>query len=152
MRRFSISLAVLLFVVCAAGTYAANSPTIVMPSQLKWSTAAVPKGMSMAVVSGNPNGTGWYVVRIKMSPGSKFPVHVHSGDERVTVLQGTLLAGIGPKWNTAAMKPLPVGTYVVMPAGVPHYVMAQGDVIVDVSGQGPMTTKMLGSGGGNTSM
>lgn len=151
MHRFSISLAALLFVVCAAGAYAQNSPTVVMPSQLKWSTAGMPKGMSIATVAGNPYGTGWYVVRIKMNPGSTFPVHTHTGDERVMVMQGTLLAGIGSKWNTAKMMPLPTGSYVIMPRGVPHYVMAKGNVIVEVSGQGPFTTKMV-AGAGNAGM
>lgn len=150
MRRFSISLATLFFVVCAAGAYAQNSPTIVTPSQLKWTAAGVPSGMMIAVVAGNPNGSGMYVVRIKMSPGSKFLPHTHSGDERVTVLQGTLLAGIGSKWNASSMKTLPTGTFVIMPAGVPHYVMAKDNVIVQVAGRAPMTTKMLG--GGSTGM
>ena len=145
MRRFSISFAALIFA-CAAVTQAADSPTIVMPSQLKWSGAGLPAGIWMATVAGNPNGTGVYVVRIKMNSGAKFPPHTHGKTERVTVLQGTLMAGIGSKWDASKMMALPAGTYVIMPAGVPHYVMAKGIVVIQVSGQGPSTTNMLGGG------
>ena len=145
MRRFSIFLGILFFVAVAAGAYAQTSPTIVTPSQLKWSSAG-PSGISMAVVTGNPNAAGTYVVRLKMNPGAKFPVHTHGMDERVTILQGNLLVGIGPKWNNASMKAYPAGTYAIIPAGVPHYVMAKDAVIVEVTGQGPFTTKMMGGG------
>ena len=151
MRRCSILLASLLFMAAAIGAYAQTAPTIVTPAQLKWSSQGVPKGMMIATVAGDPSKTGPYVLRIKMDAGSKFPPHVHGDTERVTVLQGTLMAGIGSKWDDAKMKPLPAGTYVIMPAGLPHYVMAKDAVIIQINGMGPSSTKMM-SGGGNMSM
>ncbi|HEV3155069.1 MAG TPA: cupin domain-containing protein [Candidatus Baltobacteraceae bacterium] len=151
MRRFSIFLTVLAFAASAAVTLAQTSPTIVMPSQLKWSTQGLPKGMAIATVTGNPNGTGMYVQRLKMADGSQFAPHTHGKTEMVSVLSGTLMAGIGSKFDKTKMKAMPAGTFIVMPAGVPHYVMAKGDVMLEISGMGPSTTKML-SGGGNMSM
>lgn len=154
MRRGSILLAALILAVTAfafAQTSSQTAPTIVMPTDLKWSTQGVPKGMAIATVAGDPNGTSWYVQRIKMDAGAKFPPHTHGKTEMVSVLSGTLLAGIGSTFDQSKMKELPAGTFVVMPAGVPHYVMAKTDTVLEVSGMGPSSTKML-AGGSNTSM
>jgi quercetin dioxygenase-like cupin family protein len=143
MRKFPITLAVLVIAISGAAAYAQTAPTILMPQQVKWSTSGMPKGVALATVGGNPDGTGMYVQRIKMDAGATFSPHTHGKTEMVTVLSGTLWAGIGTKMDKAKMKPLPAGTFVVMPAGVPHYVMAKGPVVIEISGMGPSTTKML---------
>ena len=147
MTILRLGLATALAVALGTVAYSQTPPTIVTPNELKWSGSGAPAGMWMATVAGNPDKTGVYVVRIKMNPGSKFLPHTHGQSERVTVLQGTLLAGIGAKWDASKMKALPAGSYVIMPAGVPHYVMAKDAVVIQVSGQGPMTTKMLSANG-----
>ncbi|MEO6912420.1 MAG: cupin domain-containing protein, partial [Candidatus Baltobacteraceae bacterium] len=127
-----------------SGTQAASSVKIMTPDQLHWSSKGLPSGMSMAALTGDPGGTGMYVYRLKMAPGSVYLPHVHGKAEMVTVLSGTLMAGIGSKMNKSAMKPLTPGTFVVIQPGTPHYVMAKDAVVIDVSGMGPSTTKMLG--------
>jgi quercetin dioxygenase-like cupin family protein len=143
MRIFRFGLVALIFAALGGAAYAANALSIVTPQQLKWSTEGVPKGISWALVTGNPDSNGMYVQRIKMNPGAVFPPHTHGKTEVVTVLSGTLWAGIGSKVDQSKMKPLPAGTVVVMPANMPHYVMAKDTVVLDVSGMGPFTTKML---------
>mgnify|MGYP001281264650 CR=1 FL=1 len=143
MRNFRLGLIALICVAMSAAAYAATAPTILAPEQLKWSTSGMPHGVSWVTVAGNPDGTDMYVQRIKLSPGSSFPPHTHGKTEMVTVLSGTLWAGIGTKFDKSKMKPLSTGTFVVMPANVPHYVMAKEATVIEVSGMGPSTTKML---------
>ena len=150
MRIFRFSLAAIVLALAGGVAYAATGPTIVMPDQLKWSTSGMPKGVAWVTTGGNPDGTGMYVQRIKMDAGASFPPHTHGKTEMVTVLSGTLWAGIGSKFDKSKMKALPTGTFVVMPAGVPHYVMAKEPTVIEVSGIGPSTTKMLS--GGNMKM
>lgn len=145
MRIFGVGLAILTFLAVAATTgYAATAPTVLMPEQIHWSTQGMPKGVSWATTAGNPDGTtGMYVQRIKLEPGAMFPPHTHGKTEMVTVLSGTLWAGIGTKFDRSKMKPLPTGTFVIMPAGVPHYVMVKTPTVIEVSGMAPSTTHML---------
>src|SRR5579862_8443499 len=103
MRRFSIVFTALAFVASAAVTFAQTSPTIVLPSQIKWSTQHVPKGVAIATVAGAPSGTGMYVMRLKMADGAQFAPHTHGKTEMVSVLSGTLLAGIGSKFDKSKM-------------------------------------------------
>lgn len=153
MRKVSILLAALTLTVTAfafAQTTSQTAPTIVLPTDLKWSTDGVPKGMAIATVAGDPNGTGWYVQRLKMDAGAAFPPHTHGKTELVSVLSGTLMVGLGSTLDQSKMKELPAGAFVVMPAGIPHYAMAKTDTVLEISGMGPSSTHMLS--GGSSSM
>lgn len=146
MRFLRPVLTLALAAVLTSGAAAATKPTILMPNQLHWTSKGLPAGISMAVLSGDPNGSGMYVIRLKMVPGSLYPPHTHGKAEMVTVLSGTLMAGIGTSVHKAHMMALGPGTFVTMPPGTPHYVMAKTATTVDVAGMGPDTTTMLRSG------
>jgi quercetin dioxygenase-like cupin family protein len=120
-------------------------PIIVTPSQITWvSNATLPSGVKMATLSGDSTKSGWYVVRLNMPDGTKFPPHYHDGPEYVTVMQGTLLVGLGTKMDMSKMKALPAGSYVEVPAKLPHYAAARGTTIIQLSGPGPMTMTAAG--------
>jgi hypothetical protein len=77
----SIALGIGLLLCAAAGAQAqVNSP------DLKWGPAPpiLPKGLQIAVLSGDPSKPGEFVVRAKMPPGYVFPAHHHPTDEYVT--------------------------------------------------------------------
>src|SRR5687767_6179739 len=81
---------------------AAPSPgqhVMVTPDQVKWGPAppALPPGAQAAVLSGDPAKAAMFVVRVKFPDGYTVPPHWHPTDEYVTVLSGTLMAGIGDK-------------------------------------------------------
>lgn len=143
MRIFRFGLVALGLTLAVTLASAASGPTIITPDQMKWSTSGMPSGVSWTTTGGNPDGTGMYVQRVKFNAGSSFPPHTHGKTEMVTVLSGTLWAGIGTKFDKSKMKALPAGSFVVMPAGVPHYVMVKEPTVIEVSGIGPSTTKML---------
>ncbi|MBV8245188.1 MAG: cupin domain-containing protein [Candidatus Eremiobacteraeota bacterium] len=124
----------------SAAAAAANGPTIVMPSQLQWKAMAGFPGAMVAVVSGNPTKAGSdYVERYKMPDGMKIPPHFHPAVENVTVLQGTLMVGLGDKMDAAKMVALPAGSFVSVPMNLHHYAMAKGVTIIQIHGIGPDT-------------
>ena len=57
----------------------------------------------------------------------------------MTVLRGTILVGLGKVFDSARMQSLPVGAYVSIPAGTPHFAMAKGDTLLQINGVGPMS-------------
>ena len=139
-------LAALLLVIAVTAGAAAQmtTPTILAPSDVKWTPASGPMaGTQMAVVYGDPSKAGPYVVLFKLPDGWKAPPHTHGDDENVTVLSGVALFGIGDKPDPAKMKELPAGSFVSVPKGVAHYAMAKGDSIIEVSGVGPSSMTVL---------
>jgi quercetin dioxygenase-like cupin family protein len=89
-------------------------------------------------LEGNPSKAGVpFTIRAKFPDGYKVPPHWHPTDERVTVLQGRLGMGLGEKFDPAAGRELPVGSYASMPTGTRHFAWAIGETVIQVSGTGP---------------
>ena len=61
------------------------------------------------------------MLRLKFPSGFAVPPHRHSKDEFVTVISGKFGIGSGEKLDRAAAKQLPAGSFVHLPAGMPHY-------------------------------
>lgn len=121
----------------------AAAPVIMTPGSLTWTPIKGIDHAWMAVVYGDPNKAGsLYTVRIKLANGAKAPVHWHSDSERLTVLSGMFMVGVGKSFDMASMKALAPGSFVFMPAGVRHYAMGKGETIVQITGRGPMTMNM----------
>ncbi len=149
MRRLAFGVAVLAVLTAAAfaqdqqtvGTRGttATTPTAVTPDAVNWAPApdVFESGAQLAVLSGDPMGSGPYVVRLKMPDGYKIAPHYHPTDENVTVLEGTFLVGMGDQASESAMKSLPSGSYAKMPQQMHHYAQAKGETTVQVEGMGP---------------
>ena len=119
----------------------AHAAPMVNASEMKWGPAppAFNAGAQMAVVDGDPSKPGPFVVRVKFPAGFKVMPHWHPTDESVTVISGTLVAGMGEKWDDAATKTFTAGAFARMPKKMPHYVQAKEDTTVQVHGTGPFT-------------
>ena len=127
-----------------APAFGATMPTIVTPSQVHWTAGTGPMaGAQVAVISGDPSKPGPYTMRLRLPDGGKFPPHFHGDIENVTVLQGTVLVGIGDKVDPAKMIALPAGSFVSVPAGLHHYAAAKGDTIIQIHGMGPSSMTMV---------
>jgi len=116
-----------------------HAPTIVTPDSIKWADPppVLSPGAQLAVVSGNPAGTGNYVVRLKMPDGYKIMPHWHPTQENVTVLSGEFHVGMGDKFDESGMRPLAPGSFAAVPPHMHHYAVAKGETIVQVHGTGP---------------
>lgn len=107
--------------------------------------ASFPAGSQIAVLQGNPSGTGEFTVRLKWPAGYKLPPHFHPTDENVTVLSGTFLVGMGDEINLEKTLKLGPTGFITAPAQAHHYAVAKTDVMVQVHGEGPFAITYVNS-------
>lgn len=140
MLRFS-PVAFGLSLIAAGGVVmAASAPSYLTPSSLNWVAGTGPaKGSSAAVLTGDPNKSGFAMVRVRMPDGYSNPPHYHAHPEYITVMQGTLLFGTGDKIDKNKARVFPAGSFISVPAGLHHWSMARGETIEEVAGDGPQT-------------
>ena len=112
------------------------------PVQVRWFTPSYyTDGRERAQLLGDSSQGGVWVDRVKMPAGKRVLAHTHPQDEMVTVIEGTWYLGEGTKFNPANLKGYPAGSFIVIPAGVPHFVAAKkGIVIVQLNGNGKFHT------------
>ena len=113
--------------------------TVVAADAVKWGPAppSLPPGAQAAALLGHPGKEGPFVLRLKFPAGFTIPPHRHSKDEFVTVIGGRFAVTHGEKIDRAALKGLPAGSFVHLPAGMPHYAHAEVETIVQINGVGP---------------
>jgi hypothetical protein len=124
----------------AVSSGAAEVHLFASPKEIKWGPAppVVPKGAEAAVLDGDPFKDGsFYTLRLKMPDGYKIPPHWHPTDENVTVLSGTLGAGMGDKFDPDKGQLMKPGGFVSMPHVMHHFAWAKGPTVVQVHGVGP---------------
>lgn len=159
MRRSLASLFVVVFPVTAGALVAiaqtqapakaqatgAGQHVMVLPDQIKWGPAppSLPSGAQAAVIDGDPATAGMFTIRVKFPDGYAVPPHSHPTDEYVTVLSGTLMAGLGDKADAGAMHTLAAGGFAKMPGRTNHYVRAKGETVIQVSGMGPFVVNYV---------
>ena len=108
-------------------------------ADLKWTDGppSLPAGAKIAVLEGDPGKEGLFTIRLQMPAGYKIPAHTHPTDEHVTVISGSCMLGMGPKFDEAAGKEMSAGAYVVMPAGMQHFAGSKTGCVVQVHATGP---------------
>jgi len=108
-------------------------------ADLKWgnSPPGLPTGAKLAVLAGDPNMKGLFMVRLQTPAGYKVLPHTHPTAEHITVISGTINIGTGDKLDEAAGKELGAGGYMSMPAGMKHYAWTPAETIIQVHGMGP---------------
>jgi quercetin dioxygenase-like cupin family protein len=118
----------------------AEEMTVATPDAIKWGPAppVFAKGMQFAVISGDPNASGPYVVREKMPAGYAFPAHNHPETENFTVISGTFNIGMGDKLDKKHAQTLKAGAFLSMPAKMNHYAWATSATVIQLHGQGPL--------------
>ncbi|HEV8631641.1 MAG TPA: cupin domain-containing protein [Thermoanaerobaculia bacterium] len=123
-----------------AGGHAAHV-MVASPEELVWGPAppGLPPGSKLAVLTGNPAAAGPYTIRAWMPDGYKVPPHWHPTDENLTVLSGTLHAGMGDTFEPAKAAKLGPGSFVVMEKQMRHWVWTEGDTVLQIHGTGPFS-------------
>jgi quercetin dioxygenase-like cupin family protein len=120
----------------------------VAPSEINWSAVSgYPSGYARAMLEGEADKAVPFTYRVRLPAGFTFQPHTHAGDEHVTVLQGAWSFGVGSTFDVSRLKSFPAGSFVVIPAGTPHFVATEGDTIIQVHGIGPIGFRLEGDSG-----
>ncbi len=117
----------------------ADKMIMAVPDDMKWGDAppVFSPGAKLAVLEGNPFGTGYYTVTLKMPDGYKIMSHWHPKTERVTVISGEFHAGMGDKMDESGAKTFPPGSFLSIPPLMHHFAYTKGETVVQVSGPAP---------------
>ncbi len=139
----SVPWLVLASVLCVASPIAAQDAgsgmITIVPGDKQWEKpGAMPYGMRIMYLYGDPAKPGPYVYRVRVPTGYKWPPMKYPDERVVTVLKGTLWAAQGERYDPMKMKELQAGTLFVTPANTPHYQWARTEVILQVVGTGPI--------------
>jgi len=116
------------------------------PAQVRWFTPHYyTDGRERAQLFGDSSqGGGAWVDRVKIPSGSRVLAHTHPQDELVTVIEGTWYLGEGTTFNPARLKAYPAGSFIIIPADVPHFVAAKEvNVIIQLNGNGKFHTDYI---------
>jgi hypothetical protein len=111
-----------------------------VPEDIKWVRNAAGTNET-AVLFGDPQKEGPYVMRIRWLPGNMSRPHFHNTDRFFLVVSGTWWVGTGETFDPDSTVPVPPGSYVIHRANKIHYDGAKdGETVIQVWGTGPLTT------------
>jgi anti-sigma factor ChrR (cupin superfamily) len=113
--------------------------TVVPVEDVTWSPGplTLPSGAQLAVLFGSPAEEGPFVIRLKFPAGYDVPAHWHSKEEQVTVIAGGFGMGTGEALDRDAAPLLAPGSFVRIPARMPHYAWTDQETVVQINGVGP---------------
>jgi quercetin dioxygenase-like cupin family protein len=110
------------------------------PSTIRWQQLN-PDRSKYALLQGSREAAGkQFTYALLFPPGFVGRAHRHSGDLRVAVVRGELLFGMGSKVSRRKMKRFPEGSYLLIPAGAPHYEATKKTTVVISTAIGPWVT------------
>lgn len=101
-------------------------------------------GVRQAILYGSPAAEGQpFTFRLHIAESFEMGPHTHPVPEHMTVLSGRFFVGIGEVVDRSKAVEYGPGSYVVVDAGVPAYMWAEGETVVQVHGVGPLRTEMI---------
>lgn len=151
MRKYLSAVFLLLSAALMAQNPPAKAPgkasaahSVVPAAQLKWTPMELP-GCELAVVSGDPAKAGEaFTLRIKCVARTVIPAHWHPTTENVTMIKGTLLVGMGDKFDDSKLSTtLMAGDFISIPAQMRHFAKGSGETILQVHGTGPFAVNWV---------
>jgi quercetin dioxygenase-like cupin family protein len=152
MIKRAISAAASLATIVTAVAWAASLPERskkeivgLTANEVRWFTPPYyHDGRQRAHLFGDSSQGGTWIDRVKIPGGARVLAHTHPQDEPVTVIEGTWYLGEGAKFDSAKLKGYPPGSFIVIPAGIPHFVATKkGTVIIQLSGVEKFKTNYL---------
>jgi hypothetical protein len=88
----------------------------IAPAEVRWRDIPDSHGAQQAILLGDPEKPGIYVVRVKFPPHVMDAPHWHPNARYVTVLEGIWYAGAGSTFDVAKAVPLKAGSFMLHPA------------------------------------
>lgn len=119
-------------------------------ADLDWqpSPDVFPPGSTSALIEGNPEQSGPFVLRFRCPAGYVVPPHWHSVPERLTVLKGTVYVGPGTTVDTTGLTAYGPGAHISIPGGATHFFKAgDGEAEIQVDGEGPFDIHYVNADG-----
>ena len=109
---------------------------------LPWGEPA--NGMRVLTLYGDPYHEGEpFAFRLEVQPGFEMGPHTHPITEHLTVLSGRFFVGIGETMDREAATGYGPGSYIAIAAGVPAFMWAEEETVVQVHGVGPLVTEYI---------
>jgi len=100
---------------------------------------AFPSAARLAVLVGDPNQPGPFVIRVKLPSGTRMMPHTHPEDRIYTVISGIFYIGLGDVFDESRLLAFAPGSVVVLPGGQSHFHCAKsGEYVTQVSAMGPL--------------
>lgn len=147
MRAFASSWIVMGVVVAVASSIAKDNPGFVRitPADIHWQEVPNGHGVQQAILLGDPEKTGLYVIRVKFPPYVMDVPHWHPNARYVTVMEGTRYTGTGDTFDLSRAVPLKPGSVMMHPAKATHWDGSAGAeaVVVQIMGEGPGSTTQV---------
>jgi len=146
----SVVFAALAILVTLSALNAQDGRMTVRPEDVPWPSARAggtgtsgASGIETVVLKGDPTKAGLYTLMLRIAPNVRIQAHSHPDDRVATVVKGTWLFGYGEKFSEAALKPLGPGSVYTEPPNVAHFAMTKEQVVLQISGVGPSSTKYV---------
>jgi quercetin dioxygenase-like cupin family protein len=119
----------------------------IRPEDVSWTPfAAFPPAARLAVLVGDPQKPGPYVIRVRLPMGTQMMPHKHPEDRVYTVLSGIFYIGLGDEFDEQKLIAFAPGSLVVLPGGQPHFHCAKsGEYITQVTAIGPLGLEYVDS-------
>lgn len=120
----------------------------VLPEDAVWKPfPAFPPAARLAVLVGDPNQPGPYLIKVKVPSGVKLMPHRHPEDRIYTVISGVFYIGLGDKFDAGKVEAFPPGAVIVLPGNTPHFHWAKsGEYVTQVTAIGPLGLEYLDPG------
>jgi hypothetical protein len=123
----------------ASAQDAGSGMTTVVPGDKQWQkNKAMPYGMRIMYLYGDPSKPGPYVYRIRVPTGYKIPPVKYPDDRITTILKGIMWNAEGERYDPMKTQELKAGTMFVTRANTPHFQWARTELILQVVGFGPV--------------
>ena len=112
----------------------------ILTEDVDWkSFPAFPPTVRLAVVVGQPSGTGSYTIRVKVPHGVKLMPHRHREDRIYTVISGVFYIGLGDEFDANKLEAYPAGAVIILPGNTPHFHWAKSsEYVTQVTAIGPL--------------
>ena len=112
----------------------------ILPEDIDWKPfPAFPPSARLAVLVGEPNKAGPYLIRVKVPSGVKLMPHKHPEDRIYTVISGVFYIGLGGQFEEEKLQAYSPGSVVVLPGDTWHFHWAKsGQYVTQVTAVGPL--------------
>ncbi len=113
---------------------------VIHSEDLEWQPfPAFPPAARLAVLVGDPDKSGPYVIRVRLPDGTKMLPHKHPEDRIYTVLSGVFYIGLGEEFDESKLTAHGPGSVLVLPGNQPHFHWAKsGEYVTQVTAIGPL--------------